>query len=348
MQRKWLLIILCLGIATLAVWKGTRQNPQTNEGNQTPLSISTGKSGETALHSLTIAAQRKKAYPGSPITIEQTLEPAANYRKYIVSYTSDGLKIYALLTVPNGTPPTGGWPAIVFNHGYIPPAQYRTTERYVAYVDGFAGQGYIVFKPDYRGHGDSEGSPQGAYYSDAYSTDVLNAVTSIKEYKVANPEKIGMWGHSMGGHLTLRAMVVKSDIKAGVIWGGVVGSYEEMIENWRRRVPWMPSSSERQFRRPSRQELIDKYGSPEQNPEFWNSISPINFVADISGPVQLHHGTGDESVPWEFSRSLKNALETAGKPVEYFTYEGADHNLSGAAFSQAMRRSVEFFDRVLK
>ena len=46
---------------------------------------------------------------------------------------------------------------IVFNHGYIPPAEYRTTERYVAYVDGFARNGYIVFRPDYRGHDQSEG-----------------------------------------------------------------------------------------------------------------------------------------------------------------------------------------------
>ena len=46
---------------------------------------------------------------------------------------------------------------VIFNHGYIPPAQHRTTERYVAYVDAFARNGYIVFRSDYRGHGNSEG-----------------------------------------------------------------------------------------------------------------------------------------------------------------------------------------------
>ena len=89
-------------------------------------------------------------------------------------------------------------------------------------------------------------------------------------------------------------------------------------------------------------------GTPEQNPNFWNSISPIKYVSEISGPVQLHHGTSDESVPWEFSQSLKNALEQAGEKVEYFTYEGSDHNLSGAAFNLAMARSVEFFNKYLK
>ena len=61
-----------------------------------------------------------------------------------------------------------------------------------------------------------------------------NAVSSIKKYPGVNPEKIGMWGHSLGGFLTLRAMVMSPDIKAGVIWAGVVGSYPDLINNWRR------------------------------------------------------------------------------------------------------------------
>ena len=61
------------------------------------------------------------------------------------------------MTVPNGPKPATGWPVVIFNHGYIPPAQYVTTERYVAYQDAFARAGYISFKSDYRGHGKSEG-----------------------------------------------------------------------------------------------------------------------------------------------------------------------------------------------
>lgn len=82
---------------------------------------------------------------------------------------------------------------IVFNHGYIPPGQYRTTERYVAYVDAFAREGYLVFRPDYRGHGRSEGDAAGGYGSPAYTIDVLNAVASLKSFPNANPEQIGMW-----------------------------------------------------------------------------------------------------------------------------------------------------------
>jgi alpha-beta hydrolase superfamily lysophospholipase len=113
---------------------------------------------------------------------------------------------------------------ILFNHGYIPPERYRTTERYVAYVDAFARSGYIVFRSDYRGHGKSEGEAANGYATPAYTIDVLNAVEAIKNFPDADPERIGMWGNSMGGGITLRIMVTTSDVKAGVIWAGTVAS----------------------------------------------------------------------------------------------------------------------------
>lgn len=105
-------------------------------------------------HPLTIQAIREREYPGSDIVIKQVLQSGDNYDRYIASYLSEGLKIYALLTVPWGEKPVTGWPVIIFNHGFIQPKVYRTTERYVAYVDSLARSGYIVFKSDFRGHGD--------------------------------------------------------------------------------------------------------------------------------------------------------------------------------------------------
>src|SRR3989344_1407034 len=94
---------------------------------------------------LSIDILRKGDYPGSEIIIEQTLGGGTNYDRYIASYKSEGLIIYALLTVPKGPKPEGGFPVIIFNHGYIPPSEYKTAERYVAYVEGFSQAGYIVF-----------------------------------------------------------------------------------------------------------------------------------------------------------------------------------------------------------
>jgi len=295
-------------------------------------------------HPLTIDYLRSQEYPGSEIVVEQTLEPGSNYNRYLVSYRSEGLKIYALMTVPQGEKPATGWPAIVFNHGYIPPEVYRPTERYIAYVDGFARSGYVVLRPDYRGHADSEGEATGAYGTPDYTIDVLNALASVRQHPDVDPDRLGMWGHSLGGFITLRAMVTASDIKAGVIWAGVVASYPDMLEGWRNRRP--PSTIPQRSRR-WRDQLTEEFGTPQENPAFWASISANSYVADLSGPVQLHHGTADADVPLAFSELLNQEILDAGGSVEIYTYEGDDHNLSGY-FSTAMQRSIAFFDTHVK
>ncbi|HQE91983.1 MAG TPA: alpha/beta fold hydrolase [Anaerolineae bacterium] len=316
----------------------------------TPTATATPTPTPTPTHPLMIDVMREQAYPGSNLVIEQTLSPGVNYDRYVVSYLSEGFKIYALLTIPRGEKPATGWPIIVFNHGYIPPAQYRTTERYVAYVDGFARNGYIVIRPDYRGHGDSEGEPANAYDTPAYTIDVLNAMASAQRLPEADPDRVGMWGHSMGGTITLRAMVVRDDIKAGVIWAGVVADYPELMDRWQRRfltpvaagagTP-TPGSGRRWG------DILFTYGTPDENPVFWASIDPWAYLTELSGPLQLHHGTSDTSVPVEYSEDLYAQLQAEGVTSELYIYQGDDHNLAGN-FSAAMRRSVEFFDLYVK
>jgi uncharacterized protein len=291
-------------------------------------------------HPLSIEALRARTYEGSDIVIEQTLNPGSNYNRYIASYLSNGLKIYALLTVPWGERPPDGFPVVIFNHGYIPPDQYRTTERYVAYVDAFARSGYIVIKSDYRGHGSSEGEPASAYGSPDYVIDVLNAVASARRYPEADPDRIGMWGHSMGGYITLRAMVTDPDIKAGVIWAGVVASYHDLFERWARR----SSSGGRSGWRTA---MVEEYGTPLDNPDFWNALSANSYLTDLSGPVQLHHGTGDTSVPHSYSTTLDEQIRGAGVHVELFLYPNDDHNIATNR-DDALILSVAFFERFVK
>lgn len=294
---------------------------------------------------------RQQVYPGSEITIERELASGANYDRYIASYLSEGYKIYALLTIPRGQTPEGGWPVILFNHGYIPPAQYRTTERYVAYVDALARSGYIVLRSDYRGHGTSEGEPASGYGSPAYTVDVLNAVASIKRFPGADPERVGMWGHSLGGGIVLRAMVTTSDIKAGVIWAGTVASHADLFERrWGQdagRTSPLPTFEPNSRRWRWLPEMLETYGLPEENPEFYAAISPNSYLSDLSGPIQLHHGTADSSVPVAYSEALYQQIQAAGKPVELFVYQDDNHNLS-ANFTRAMTRSIRFFDTHVK
>ena len=328
----------------------------------------------TPEHPLMIEVMRRQSYPGSELTIERTLEPGENYDRTIASYLSEGNRIYALLTVPWGAPPPTGWPVIIFNHGWIPPEEYVTELRYVEYVDYIARSGYIVFRSDYRGHGNSEGEAGMPYSSPGYTIDVLNGMAAVLTRADADANRVGMWGHSMGGYITLRAMVVSDRIRAGVIWGGVVGPYPDLFQRGAVLTPpastppastppvstpgetptvtGAPSpaaaTTTPAFRRGRRRgDMAAIYGTPEENPAFWASISAPSFVAGISGPVQLHHAITDDTVPWAASQSLYDAMTAAGVPVELYLYDNDSHDIDNN-FYTAMRRTVEFFDRYVK
>lgn len=141
-------------------------------------------------------------------------------------------------------------------------------------VDGFARNGYIVFRSDYRGQGFSEGE--------------------MKYYPDADRARLGMRGHSMGGMLTLRSMVTTKEIKAGVIWAGVVASYPELYNRGNQQSNLQTVDPATANRRRWREKIIEKWGTPEEAPEIWAAISPNAYLTEISGPLQLHHGANAE------------------------------------------------------
>jgi uncharacterized protein len=300
-----------------------------------------GEFNPQQIRQLDIQAMRQRVYPGSAVTMEETLAPGTNYHRYVVSYRSEGLKIYALMTIPQGSRPASGWPTILFNHGYISPQHYSAVEYFQTYLEMLASRGYILFISDYRGHGDSEGRATG-YIGPDYTVDVLHAVAALKEHPEVDADRIGMFGHSLGGNITLRSMVVSEDIKAGVIWAGLALSHAELLALLELSPAPLPTSVVR-----FRENLFDFFGTPQQNPGFWHAISPNSHLADLAGPIQLHHGEADEVVPLLFSMTLERQLQAAGAEAQLFTYERDDHNLS-RNFDVAMARTVQFFDRHLK
>ncbi|MCO6451225.1 MAG: alpha/beta fold hydrolase [Caldilineales bacterium] len=290
---------------------------------------------------LTIAALAQRDIEGSVITVEQQLEDGANYSRYIASYLSEGNKIYGLLTVPFGSPPADGFKAIVFNHGYIPPNVYRTTERYVAYVDTLARNGFVVFKIDLRGFGNSEGEPTGTYFSPDYSIDAISALKSLQTLDYVDAEGIGMWGHSMAGNLVLRAMLVEPEIKAGVIWAGAVYSYDDFTLYAIDDTSYNPAV-QTTSRRIS-QQIRETYGPPDTSKPYWQAVSLTEHLDLLESPLQLHHATNDDVVNIGYSVDLATVLDAANKEYEFYRYDGGGHNIDSPYFNEAMRRTIEFF-----
>jgi dipeptidyl aminopeptidase/acylaminoacyl peptidase len=296
---------------------------------------------------LTIEYLRNLKITGSEITFERELDHRPNYRQYIASYISEGDKIYGLLTIPTGDPPEGGFKAIVFNHGYIPPTTYRTTERYTAYVDYLARSGFVVFKIDYRGNGQSQGEPSGSYFSPGYTIDAIAALKSLQTLDIVDPHGIGMWGHSMAGNLVLRAMLIEPDIKAGVIWAGAVYSYDDFVKyginDNTYRPPATPEDQEGSDRRGGSRLIIDTYGRPDTRVDYWKAVSLTENIEYLNSPIQLHHAQDDTVVNIGYSFDLAVVLKENGKEYEFYPYEGGGHNLISPYFEQAMQRTVEFF-----
>jgi dipeptidyl aminopeptidase/acylaminoacyl peptidase len=295
---------------------------------------------------LTIPSLRSRQYQSDlkELALE---EDHLTYTSYLTSYTSDGLKINGLITVPKGDQPEGGWPAIVFVHGYIPPTQYQTTQKYLDYVDYLARSGFVVFKIDLRGHGESEGDPGGAYYSSDYVIDTLNAYAALQKADFVNPQAIGLWGHSMAGNVVLRAAVVQKTIPATVIWAGAGYSYEDLQKYRLNDQSYRPATQSAQRQR-RRDELFAQYGQFSPESPFWKEVAPTNFLSDLTGAVQLHHAENDAVVSLEYSRDLDAALDQTTVPHEFFMYPSGGHNLTDPSFSVAMQRTVTFFHEYLR
>lgn len=294
---------------------------------------------------LTIPYLRSREYNSELSELDQ-LNSNSSYTSYLTSYDSDGFNVNGLLTIPKGDEPEEGWPAIVFVHGYIPPTVYRTTQNYASYVDYLAKNGFVVFKIDLRGHADSEGIPMGAYYAGDYIIDTLNAYSALQKSDFVNPEKIGLWGHSMGGNVTFRSFVAKQDIPAIVIWAGAVYSYTDMsrygIDDNSYRPP-TDNSAREEYRR----KLRESYGEFDPNHEFWKQVAPTNYLDGITGAVQIQHAADDAVVNIGYSRDLMHILDSTSIPHQLQEYTIGGHNITGSSYNQAMQSTVQFFKRYL-
>jgi dipeptidyl aminopeptidase/acylaminoacyl peptidase len=229
----------------------------------------------------------------------------------------------------------------------VPPTDYKTTEKYVDYVDYLAKSGFIVLKIDLRGHGQSEGNPSGAYYSGDYIVDTLNARAALQTTPEANPSAIGLWGHSMAGNIVLRALAASPMIPAVVIWAGAGYTYQDLAELKVSDSSYRPLPADNEHTRGT-QGLFAKWGRFDPNSDFWKTVVATNYLGDIKGAIQLNHAQNDVTVSIEYSRQLNKLLDATTIPHELYEYKIGGHNISGASFDLAMAKTVEFFTKYLK
>lgn len=347
-----LILVLVLVVSVVSVVMGTSY---LNRKSEKVLSVGESQQEivvESVLESkmpfveMTIPYLRARKYDSRLGLLKKVGEKSA-YTMYTTSYDSDGFAVNGLLTVPKGNVPKGGHPAIVFVHGYIPPEQYKTLEKYTDYVDYLARNGFVVFKIDLRGHGSSEGEPGGAYYSADYVIDALNARAALSKNALINPDKIGMWGHSMAGNVLLRSVTSQTSIPAVVIWAGAGFTYTDLsayrINDRSYRSPELTS-----LRAKRRQELRNKHGDFSLTSEFWRQVAPTDYMGDIKGAIQLHHAVNDTVVSVEYSRNLAKLLDEKSVSHELYEYKSGGHNVIGESFDLAMRRTVDFFKTKLE
>ena len=282
---------------------------------------------------MTIDDLTAREYGGGRLQVEEMLVGNAAFTRTLVSYPSDGLTVYGFMNVPQGD---GPFPVVLVLHGYTNPAVYNTLAYTTRYADALARAGYLVIHPNYRNYPPSEEGPNP--FRIGYAVDTLNLIGLIRQLgglpgplQTADPDNIGLWGHSMGGGITLRAITVNSDIDAAVLYGSMSGDEKK---NHERILAW--SGGER-----GREEL-------DTSEEDLQRISPIFHLERVAAAVSIHHGELDGTVPLEWSVDLCQRLQDLGKAIECFTYPGQPHTFSGEGDRLLIQRAIGLFDRYLK
>lgn len=179
--------------------------------------------------SYSIEALMDRDYGDGELTVEYVWEQKEEFTRYYITYTSDGLTIHGFVNVPNGD---GPFPVVIALHGYIPANEYETLDYSTRYADSIARKGYIVLHPNMRNFppSDSPGRRQDSLAG--YTVDVMNLIALVDKlagqegiFKNADMQRLGIWGHSLGGGVALRVATLESRIKAIVLYGAVSQRY---------------------------------------------------------------------------------------------------------------------------
>lgn len=298
----------------------------------------------------TIDALIARDYPGGTIRIRSTESTNSEFTRYYVDYLSDSLTITAMMNIPAGE---GPFPVVVMLHGYYDRATYWSGMGTWQEAEYLARSGYLTIAPDLRSWGASDSGVN--FFATGLLIDTLNLISSLPSVSQADTEQVGIWGHSMGGGVATKAMVVDPRIRAGVLYAPNSADDADLINRWGAGCLAGQTESAGDFCNPPEvipsnlpQNIIDDYFTAAYDPMTLQQIAPIYHLDNITAPIQIHIGTDDGALlvqtPPEWSENLFLALDAIEKDVEYHVYPGQGHFIRGQSWVQMMQRSVNFFD----
>ncbi|MDC7681997.1 S9 family peptidase [Asticcacaulis sp. BYS171W] len=236
--------------------------------------------------------------------------------KQAITYkAADGLEIEAYLTLPPGRDKKN-LPLIVLPHGG---PQARDDLSFGWDVNAYASRGYAVLQPNFRGSG-GYGT---AFVEKGYGewgrkmqTDLSDGVRHLADKGIIDPKRVAIVGYSYGGYAAMAAAAFDNGIyRCAASYAGV-SDLKSMIAGEGRQSGDANSDAIRYWKR---------YLGDEAR---WDSISPLKNADKVTIPLLLMHGKDDTVVEYIQSKQMADALQKAGKPVEFVTLTGEDHWLS--------------------
>ena len=188
-----------------------------------------------------------------------------------------------------------------------------------------AQKGYIIFALDNRGsfgRGHAFETPIYQKMGSQELADQCDGVAWLKQQPWVDPARIGIWGWSYGGHMTLHAMFEAADLfKVGFAGGPVTDwHYYDSI-------------------------YTERYmGLPDQNPTGYKDSSPVSHAAGLKGKLLIAHGTGDDNVHYSNTLAVINDFIDEGKYVEVIAAPGRGHGVNDPAARKVIwTRVTQFF-----
>ena len=310
----------------------TTPSPSATARGTTAPAPGAGPSLPAAPDRVSLPTLMRERFPGGRVSRVRRQAVTDAYERWEVTYPAGDVTVSGILLRPTGR---GPFPAVVLAHGYIDPAVYVTGQGLAREQDRLARAGFVVLHTDYRGHAASD--PVGEVERESrlgYTRDVLHAVGAVKRLPYVDPDRVALLGRSMGGGVTLNALVAQPGaVRAAVLFASVSSLFVENLRTF--TVPGRPTVARR---------FEDRFGTPRSAPEVYAGLSSRTYFDRVSEPLLIHHGSSDDTCPIAWSRTTHRLLGRAGAESRLEVYRGEEHAFI-PQWPLSMDRTVAFLRR---